>query len=250
MNKERADRNEVTKLFSKIRKNVDKFHFGNHIDQWCIDNCDPYKVPELNNVNTVICEQLFRKVNSHVNCKSMNESRYFLFWLYNLDLHNLDIEGMAGCTPDPRSDYRWKNIQIIQVNLDDIEKMDIPETDEEFEKVIKGIKNINVEELKYMCNICNAGYKSEGYLFKHMKDKHEQENLYNCSECGKNLSSKRNFENHILTIHRTCKNCKPNKVFESTELLKQHMKSHLICNICNTTCTTKYNLERHMKTHL
>ena len=55
-------KNEVTKFFAeKVRKNVDRFHFGNHIDLWCIENCDPNKVRELDNVNTEICEQLFRQ---------------------------------------------------------------------------------------------------------------------------------------------------------------------------------------------
>ena len=61
-----------------------------------MENCNPYKIEDLKNVNTMICEQLFKKVNSHTNCKTMNESRYFLFWLYNLKLQNLDIEGMAS----------------------------------------------------------------------------------------------------------------------------------------------------------
>ena len=55
-------RNDITKFFAEnVRKSVDRFHFGNHTDQWCIENCDPNKIKDLDGVNTEICEQLFRK---------------------------------------------------------------------------------------------------------------------------------------------------------------------------------------------
>jgi len=74
---------------------------------------------DLDGVNTEVCEQLFRKVNSHSNCKSMNEGNYFLFWLYNLDLHNLDIEDLVSAS-DPRSDYRWQRVVIMEADLSNI----------------------------------------------------------------------------------------------------------------------------------
>ena len=83
-----ANQNDVTKFFSKRIFCIDKFHFKNHVDEYCIENFDPYKIPELKNFNTEICEQLFKGVNAHSNCKSMNEARFFLFWFYQLDLHN------------------------------------------------------------------------------------------------------------------------------------------------------------------
>ena len=54
-NKKRATRNVVTQLFADIRKYVDRFHFGNHVDKWCIENCNPYDAPQLNNINTLWC---------------------------------------------------------------------------------------------------------------------------------------------------------------------------------------------------
>ena len=96
---------------------VDKFHFKNHIGDWCVENCDPYKLPELVQVNTPVCEQLFKKINQHTNCKGMSEANYFLFWLVNLDHHNMDIEGKANILPDPRSDYRWNSFSIHPVDF-------------------------------------------------------------------------------------------------------------------------------------
>ena len=39
------------------------FHFHNHVDPWCQDNCDPDEEPELNDVNTEICKQLMKGLN-------------------------------------------------------------------------------------------------------------------------------------------------------------------------------------------
>ena len=75
---------------------VDKFHFRNHVDPWCVKNCDPFKESE----------QMFTKINRHRNCKSMNEARYFMFWFYNIDLHNLKVEGLDSSVPDPQGEFR------------------------------------------------------------------------------------------------------------------------------------------------
>ena len=37
----RSSQNDVTSYFTKIPKNVDKFHFKNHIYKWCHANCNP-----------------------------------------------------------------------------------------------------------------------------------------------------------------------------------------------------------------
>lgn len=229
--------NEVTKMFSDIKKSIDKFHFSNHVDKWCIDNCDPYSHPELTNVNTVICEQLFRDVNEHKNCKSMNEARYFLFWLYILDLYNLEVEGMAGCTPDPRSDFRWANIKLKEVDLTNVTKM-VTEVDE--------MAEIKVGEKQLLCKSCGANYSTEGYLERHMTDKHKKESkLFKCQECDKILSSVRNLENHVVAMHRNCKLC--NKNVKNNEDLMFHKKDHTTCNVCGGYFTTKYGLGRHLK---
>ena len=51
---------------------------------------DPY-VPELNPVNTVICEQSFAWSNQYSNVKSMNGPRFNHYFHYVLDLHNLKV---------------------------------------------------------------------------------------------------------------------------------------------------------------
>ena len=238
-------KNEVTKFFAEdVRKNIDRFHFGNHVDKWCIENCDPNKVRELDMVNTEVCEQLFRKVNSHSNCKSMNESRYFLFWLYNLDLHNLDKEGLASAA-DPRVEYRWEKVSITEVDLSEISKMNFGDLDE----VITKLKNVSINKAKeFACADCGGSFTSKGYLEQHMGKKHgEVIKPFMCTECSKVLQSKRNLEDHIQKMHRTCKPC--DKMFVNGEELHEHKREHTTCSVCKMYLKTKYKLERHMKTH-
>ena len=238
-------KNETTEFFAeKVRKNVDRFHFGNHIDPWCIENCDPNKVRELDGVNTEVCEQLFNKVNSHSNCKSMNESKYFLFWLYNLDLHNLDREDLVAAS-DPRTQYRWLKITIREVDLNEITKMNI----EEIDRVIEKVESISLEEQNlHVCDDCGGGFSSEGYLENHKEKKHgDIVKPFMCIECNKILKSKRNLEDHIQKLHRTCKQC--NTKFENGADLELQRREHTTCTICKADMKTKFKLERHMNTH-
>ena len=68
---ERSNKNNITKKIAEMSKHVDKFHFRNHVDKWCQENCNPDKVGALKGVNTQVCEQLFKKLNSHKNCKKL-----------------------------------------------------------------------------------------------------------------------------------------------------------------------------------
>ena len=78
---------------------------------------DPYKVRELDMVNTQACEQLFRDVNKHTNCQAMSEANFFMFWIYLMDLHNLNIAGLSRVEPDPREEYRTSVIEINNMDL-------------------------------------------------------------------------------------------------------------------------------------
>ena len=51
----------------------------------------------------------------------MNESRYSMFWLKNLDMHNLEKEGVS-IAAHSRCDYRWSNIKIKEMKMDGISK--------------------------------------------------------------------------------------------------------------------------------
>lgn len=84
---------EATKKMAALKHVVDKLHFKGHVGSWCHKHCNPYSVPALKDVNTVICEQSFRWVNKYVNVKAMNEYRFRVYFTYLIDLHNLNQTG-------------------------------------------------------------------------------------------------------------------------------------------------------------
>ena len=51
-NKKIANKTDTTKFFSELKFVIDRFHFRNHIDPWCQENCDPDEVDELKDTNT------------------------------------------------------------------------------------------------------------------------------------------------------------------------------------------------------
>ena len=88
-----ANISPITRFFASRHLAVDCLHFLNHKDKNCQFVYDPY-VPELNAVNTVICEQSFAWSNQYSNVKSMNGPRFNFFFHYLLDLHNLKVPQM------------------------------------------------------------------------------------------------------------------------------------------------------------
>ena len=247
INEKVSDRNKTTKFFSERKFVIDKFHFRNHIDPWCHENCDPNEVPELNGLNTEICEQLFRSINQKKDCKGMNEPHYSLFWLYNLELHNLEMSGMDRTEPNPLCDYRWSEIRIVPVDFENLpQKMSV-------DNLAESLSGITIEEVPFKCEFCPAGYKSSAQLTRHRNSKHKDDtnNIRECLEmcsdipCGKVLSSSKALTKHIQTVHRTCTVC--NEVFESHNEKAKHMLVHTFCIKCDKNFLFESKLKRHMK---
>ena len=84
-NENRANKNEYTRFLANVPKHVDNFHFKNHVDPWCHKMCNPKDARSLDGVNTESCEQTFKWVNKFTSVKSMNESRFFLFFTVIFD---------------------------------------------------------------------------------------------------------------------------------------------------------------------
>ena len=89
MKKEQQKNKVSEKLGKRTGMYIDRFHFKNHIGKECVQKRDPYKIEDLNDVNTQAAEQLFRDVDKHSICPAMSEPHFFLFWLYIFDVHNL-----------------------------------------------------------------------------------------------------------------------------------------------------------------
>ena len=61
-------------------------------------------------VNTKSCEQNFHWINKFTSCKSMNESRFFLFFIAIFDYRNLSTTGFLRSIAHPRSGYRLESL--------------------------------------------------------------------------------------------------------------------------------------------
>ena len=267
-NEKRANFNEVTKFMAGLGKHVDKFHFPNHVDSWCHANCNPQDVRHLDGVNTPICEQLFSSINKFTNAKSMNESHFFLFFLYFFDLHNLNIERKLRSIANPRSKYRYDFIKDLKKEDDediiesvgDLEEilgnMTVKEQVEIVEEVDANMADKDEEVLKasaFLCKVCGSEYKKIGNLNLHMKNKHQQEYSkieIKCKVCGIVFTQDGDLKKH-MSNHFKCEEC--SIPFEDLRSLNRHKKtyhSEIECEFCNVKCTDKATYDMHMKEHL
>ena len=203
------------------------------MDKWCQENCNPENVPLLSGVNTQVCEQLFKKVNSHRNCKSFNEARFFMFFLYQFDIHNLSIEGLETKMADPREEFRWQNIDIMDPVLEE-------RPDEDLSSVFEKMKIA-----KFECEQCGSGYSQEGYLKKHLETKHglTEKSGPECKDCGKVFANTKTLAKHIKS-HLKCNICK--KEFLTPEEAADHKKDHTVCKLCNKDFYFASKLTKHV----
>lgn len=260
-NEKRANVNEVTRFMAGLGKHVDKFHFPNHVDEWCHKNCNPQDVRHLDGVNTPICEQLFSAINKFRNAKSMNEANFFLFFLYIFDLHNLNIEGKLSFIANPMSELRYEHIEMNKSNpvedvagekanevLDAIVEDAAGEKANEVDAIGEMLENMNVgdkevdplgkndisKNTNHKCDMCGTEYKRFGFLKLHMKNKHEIDSLEARSELGVK-----------------CELCDIR--YDEVKYLNRHNKIHhsqIICSWCNLECGDKENYDEHIMTHL
>ena len=125
---------------------------------------------------------------------------------------------------DPREEFRWKNIKIIDPDL----------TESQEENLVFVMDNLKLGP-KYSCSYCGAGYTQEGYLKRHLETKHEveekkkPEHQPECDDCGKLFANAKTLEKHMKT-HLKCKTCK--QEFQTMQEAKHHKKEHTFCNIC------------------
>ena len=245
---ERSKNNEITAKIANMNKHVDKFHFRNHVDKWCQDNCNPDKVEGLKGVNTQICEQLFKKLNSHKNCKSLNEARFFLFFIYNIDLHNLSVGGM-DISADPRSDFRWENIETTDVDWTEVDKKEPSNITEDdlVKELSTNLKTLSLKK-KFTCSLCDNSYSQKGYLEVHIKSKHvmaEEVKIYNiCEVCDKPQANKKALKRHMET-HLKCTKCSIK--FDSVLEADDHKNSPRFCYICNHDFEVPSKLKKHIE---
>ena len=86
----REAKSERVAIFSKINYVVDKLHIKGHKGEICAQTVHPNLFPELDDVNTVVCEQTNFFVGHHKHAlKHMNKVRYHFFLFVIFDMYNL-----------------------------------------------------------------------------------------------------------------------------------------------------------------
>ena len=79
-----------------------------------------------------------------------------MFFFYQFDIHNLSIEGLDSKMADPRKEFRWENLTIIEP------KLDVCMSDS-IEVLSANMKSLELNAT-FNCDICGCGFNKEGYL--------------------------------------------------------------------------------------
>ncbi|XP_012156951.1 transcription factor grauzone [Ceratitis capitata] len=108
----------------------------------------------------------------------------------------------------------------------------------------------------FKCSICNKQLISRKNFANHMHSLHpaEENLLFECTQCSKKFSKQYILDSHIKIRHsakdQICKLC--DKAFSSVSILRQHQKNvHLnefesVCDICGKRLRNPANLQYHM----
>ena len=80
---------QFKRLLEKITLCCDRLHFRNHVDPWCKQHMDPNSHPELDGINTMVCEQKFKWLAQfkHI-VRPMNQAHFKFYILRMLELNN------------------------------------------------------------------------------------------------------------------------------------------------------------------
>ena len=172
INEKVSNRNKTTKFFSERKFVIDKFHFRNHIDSWCHENCDPNEVPELNGMNTEICEQLFRGINP-INAPLRSKVRAETLWLF-LNMSYFKITVHKGAFAN--------SLSSDVIICDEISYIDIlHKLKQTFCIIYSEYTTVEPQNLTYI-NIYFGTLTMD--MFTWYEDKFSNENLYNWRDHG------------------------------------------------------------------
>ena len=114
---------------------------------------------------------------------------------------------------------------------------------------------LHTDKCPHTCTVCDKIFILATDLRRHMNVHRSDREVFPCSECGKQLFSRRSLERHI-TMHagtHACAVC--DKTFADTTHLRKHMDVHrsdraiFPCSECGTRLFSQCALEQHITMH-
>ncbi|KAF2367941.1 Zinc finger C2H2-type [Trinorchestia longiramus] len=106
----------------------------------------------------------------------------------------------------------------------------------------------------YECPVCLKKFSVHNYLVQHVKI-HLGVKAFKCDKCGTTYGREESLKRHLLSHGQkkphVCSICP--KAFSRAEYLKAHVQAHnrvrYPCHKCSVACSSKFNLEMHMRKH-
>ena len=122
--------------------------------------------------------------------------RFFWFFLYMIEMRNMDKEKKLRWAMDPRSQERQDLVNCQQIhNLSD--KVSVTVSDdrdidrEPYQEIAPG---------QFLCNICGKKYKQIGSLIKHLSVNHQiiDAVTFRCDQCNVLFPTKEKLTRHKI----------------------------------------------------
>ena len=123
------------------------------------------------------------------------------------------------------------------------------------------ILNKHFNQPLFPCPQCGKGFDRKPCLASHIRYNHVTEKLFQCDKCAKNFKTHALLNSHSKNMHEeheevTCKHC--NKTCKNAKYLRDHIrnmhsgaeKTRIICDDCGKSFAQKQSFLDHSLTHL
>lgn len=137
--------------------------------------------------------------------------------------------------------------------LEGIKDKECPICDRKFEKLsaLESHMAVHSSEKNHECPACPKKYKYLPRLEQHIKDEHNNDVVFTCSECEEQFSLKGKLDLHVKLYHDgnyQCLTCYE-EFPERLQLEEHQFKNHDICFTCSK-CKNKFETSMKLKHHL
>ena len=116
---------------------------------------------------------------------------------------------------------------------------------------------VHDESKGFKCDVCLKVFQCKSLLIEHYRT-HTGEKPFACQVCDRKFSQKSNLVLHQATHSDVrnfkCSICPEGRYFKTKKSLNQHLVLHyepkFSCSYCDHKSYTKYQLDKHVKTHI